>query len=477
MIWLKSFTRKFRIMKDKVGNKRTRSVAFGQTTLLNFYDYKDSNNRINKTKQAITEKLEEAKKTPAPVVIPYRDDGYGGGAFYDHYAMQLITGTATVIPPPKEEEDVKKSLRHLIFHLQNHVTHNLKFGKVEQTSRRNIPEIMESFDNNLGLLVIPGVARNTMEKRTEEFDLRVNAQKKLVKQALLIGQPILGICGGSWMLWEAFDGKIRDVKGHNCRSGMPRIKDSTGKIGHNIQVHRIKIEEDAFILKAALDMQTPLPYDLPVNSVHWKAPDDTEMPDFYIVSARSVKDDEIAPHKKDDKKVCPEENTVESFESQSGAPILGIQWHAEAYTNNANKEWHPEKQQHLLKYMVQAGQAFKSRRNLVKEFSEICRDEEAFKKFKETKLKKTGLLNTNFNVVKDKKTNRFKLFTLNNQHSLRHLEEAENEIKLKNTYFALATGKRETNLSTFCDYFRVSDNPVKKKRIEAPKDISPPSVK
>lgn len=457
--------------------KRSSPADPTQTSIYAYFSQEKSEKR-RKALSSITNQLREANKSPAPTVISYRDDNWGGGAYYDHYTMQLITNNPTLIAPTKEDESVERSLTHLIFHLQNHVTHNLMFGQLDEKSKRTVPEIIEQFDTNHGLLVFPGIARSSYEKRTEEYNQRITAQSKLFKRALLIGQPILGICGGSWYLWEYFGGVTKEAKGHSCRAGMPRIKDTTGKIGHNIQVHRIIIQENALLLKAALHLTSEQSEYLPVNSVHWRAPDLKQIPIFYQVSALPKRDDNLAPKKSKGTIMQPDEDCIEGFEAKFGAPILGVLWHPEAYTNNTDGRFYPTNQQYLLKYMVQAGQAFKNRRVFIKQFSEICKDEKSFTQFKDKRLKKTGLIANNFLVVKEtqhekkskleqeltiKSLMRFKIFTLNKLDQYRHIEEAKNEIKIKQSYLAEKSHHPDHNLATYYGYFRVSASPVKLK--------------
>ena len=55
---------------------------------------------------------------------------------------------------------------------------------------------------------------------------------------------------------------------------------------------------------------------------------------------------------------------VLTFESNMGAPILGIQWHPEGY-NGDGAPVH----KNLLNYMRLAGDAYAAKRNMLKELS------------------------------------------------------------------------------------------------------------
>ena len=60
----------------------------------------------------------------------------------------------------------------------------------------------------------------------------------------------------------------------------------------------------------------------------------------------------------------PEEGLVEAFESVSGSPIMGIQWHPEGYSDKDPAHGN------LLKYMALAGTAYAAKRAMLKQLQE-----------------------------------------------------------------------------------------------------------
>lgn len=242
---------------------------------------------------------------------------------------------------------------------------------------------------------------------------------------------MMGICGGSWVIWEAFGGEITKVTDHSFRSDMPRLLES-GKVGNNKQIHRIALQPKARLLEAALAFDESNPVFFPVNSVHSYAVDAATLPEDLQISAVAKQDDSLAPisaHSEAKEKMKPTENSVEAFESVYGAPILGVQWHPEAYTNSLEEISYSQNQQHLLNYMIQAGQTFKNRQLVNKELLEN-------KDTVKNRLNKVALIGNNNGVCRRKTCNSiyFSLFKLQKTNALRHRKEALREIQMMEDY-------------------------------------------
>lgn len=353
----------------------------------------------------------------APAVISYRD---GRGALFDHRALQVISQQPTVIVMGETA-----TLTNLWMAIKG-VTFDLSYGTFDSCYARHIPPVVE-VNNQQGLLVIPGVS--SLDYVSPGYQARKAFEFKLIEKARNCGQPVMGICGGSWLIWESYGGKITNVTDHSFRSGMPRLV-SNGKVGYNKQIHRISLQQDASLLKAALDFDENKPVLFPVNSVHSYAVDASTRPIDLQVSAVAKQDDSLAPisaHNKSEEKMQPTENSVEAFESLHGAPILGVQWHPEAYTTDELP--YSKNQQKLINYMIQAGQTYKNRQ-LVNE--ELLKNYNIIK----NNLRKTDLVD-NYNGVLTRKTDshiHFSLFKLQNTGTPRHRDEAMREIQIKEDY-------------------------------------------
>lgn len=323
------------------------------------------------------------------IVIPFRDDGKGKGAYYDHHTTQMLTGAPTCIAAVDPGADIQ------LFNNQSYYAgFELSYGNNNEHGKKT-PALSSEIAEHHGLLFIPGTTRENKEKQPENFMERVKTENKLLKSALLKGQPILAVCGGAWTVWAHSGGKMRKVKDH-AYSRMLSIKSSTGKVGYNVQMHRIAYTNESLLLKASMDVRsnknknhTATIVEQPtVNSVHWLAVDETTAPSRYIVSAYSVAAPEIKYKNRNGSLMQPEENCAEAFESKNGAPILGVQWHPEAYTNNTDKKYTPEKHQNILRYMQKSGTAYLSKRRMLAEFSTLTSTNQSFAKWQAEKLTK-----------------------------------------------------------------------------------------
>ena len=307
------------------------------------------------------------------IEIAYRDEGNGGGAFYDHYTTQKITSRQTRLSVPT---DMTISAFESYVKTQ---TQSLPFG-VEIGEGKKFPPVAGETDR-VGLLIIPGHARETETKRyAQALAPRNTHEADLLKKARNQGRPVLAICAGVWEVWESCGGLVSGVTDHAWRR-MPSLN-VDGSIGHNVQMHKVEILAHSMLSGALFDgsriKSTPALLELTVNSVHWKAPNRMGAPQvsskglmrpIFTIAATAKQDITVAPKSKaTDGAVyrLPQADTVEAIEQFSGAPILGIQWHPEAY----NKFFSPCADQHrsILTFMAKAGDAFCARQRMVDSF-------------------------------------------------------------------------------------------------------------
>jgi len=377
------------------------------------------------------------------ILIAHRTDGRNraNGALFDHCALQGITNTRTMIAWDKT--DKKKSVNWLKDYIST-LPYELKFGIEVAGTTSGVPHA----------LFVPGVAAENYNNQNAYYS-RVKYEFSLFKQAFRQGKPILAVCGGAWELWrfchlisqdisqkmrlipnaekllkeenqctdqsikffsdpneytQAYDDAreqaeenllqnrthfLQTVSEHGYRR-MPGLSATDGGATHNIQMHRIKLQADAFWLMAAMQLKDTC-HQPTVNSVHWQACDARQVPAYVTVSACAVRDHEIAPHrsKEEGTKWQPEENSIEAFELNYGAPVLGMQWHPEAYfEKNENKktteEQHNcEQQRHILQYINRAGHTYQVKRLFVKEINSIGKN---ISNWRQQHLKPTGLL-------------------------------------------------------------------------------------
>ncbi|MBS0272542.1 MAG: gamma-glutamyl-gamma-aminobutyrate hydrolase family protein [Proteobacteria bacterium] len=320
-------------------------------------------------KKFVPESLREA-----PIEISYRSDGEGKGAFYDHYTVQKSTRHKTHLVKP---EGMRSTL-HVYAKQQVAI---LPYGTKDEKTQKNLPPIKSALDKETGLLFIPGRARGVEDADREKFELDI------IRQARLQGRPILAVCAGSWRLWEAYGGRTKEVKDHNYNGGMLRLNDD-GVVTYNVHVHDVKVEPKT-LLSSIMSPKSKEDTIKEVNSVHWLAPDDTakaslpkdKQTQSYVkalhaslkVSGRSVADPEVSLKTRQGIQMEPEEETVEAFETLRGAPVIGIQWHPEAYCHyrEGKKIYYDSEQKSILEFMAKAGDAYVARKRMTSEFMGI----------------------------------------------------------------------------------------------------------
>lgn len=97
---------------------------------------------------------------------------------------------------------------------------------------------------------------------------------------------------------------------------------------------------------------------IPVNSVHSvapvAAPNDSILKQFEV-AAVSVPDPQNLRKNREGNVYAPQSDTIEAFESKFGAPVVGVQWHPEAYFW---KEKESRCHRSLLLFMAKAGDAW-----------------------------------------------------------------------------------------------------------------------
>jgi len=328
-----------------------------------------------------TAKIDEkdVKHTGASIVVSFREEQgrVMHAAFYDHYVIQKITNRRTVhaIAPANTGTQIEDRTKSFEEYVKNN---SCKFGDQKQTF--HLPIIAKEIKNE-GLLFIPGQRR--FPKPGEFYDERRAYEFQLIKEARLRGQPILAICGGSWKLWNVFGGITVDVEGHTSPS-MPSLG-SDGSVENNPQMHAIELKDNT-IVKACMDLNSKVSAKLKkqptANSVHWAAP---------LINEESLKMLQICAIAKPIEQSNQVNNrfttdSIEAFENRYGAPLVGIQWHPEAYykTKYANESEYLEHERHLniLKYMAKSGDAYQLKQKMLQEFKDKISQGGIFKNLK-----------------------------------------------------------------------------------------------
>lgn len=321
-----------------------------------------------------TKKFTRAHAPIAPLAVSYRGHESikdGQGMLFDHMRFQDLTKFQTRTLMPENAFIKRDATKFFKQALENHPA-TLLYGEKDEnliTYPSNVRECA-----NLGLLIIPGRV-----KKMEDEPIRLKHEYEIIRGALNRGQPILGICAGSWRLYEQLyiwsrypesltadpaalsrwhQGKtIIEVKDHCYNGGMIRLGVDGVQAVCNVQIHNILIKENSLLSKSMTIFGNR-----EVNSVHWKAVNKDNRPENVEICAEAMKCPTISIHTRLRDKMTPQEGIAEAFETVHGTPLLGIQWHPEGYgiqTSHAK----------LIQYMALAGSAYAVKRQMLRELN------------------------------------------------------------------------------------------------------------
>ncbi|WP_434041512.1 gamma-glutamyl-gamma-aminobutyrate hydrolase family protein [Sorangium cellulosum] len=342
-----------------------------------------------KTRETASSDSEEESTTPvvlgnpAPVgvTIAHREDARGAGAFWDHFTVRSALDRATTASyNAHQNTDIAANPEG-------------KHGRYSGPMPGGNPPVHT--DEGQGLLFIPGgnygletekptpdpTHRPRGDAMTRQGH-RAEHERELLRRARLTGRPVLAVCGGSWRLLEAFGGTTRRVETHTHQTRIMPYLTTTGQIARVASEHPVTILPDTMLSKVFRSKRGDVPGI--VNTAHWAvaeeprrgviAREDTEpvpqpVPPL-AVSARAPSS--TPPYMGRDTKER-DWGSVEGFETTHGAPMMGIQWHPEAYNPD---DLHAEANRNILNWMAKAGDAYEARRHFAQLFEELMRAEE-----------------------------------------------------------------------------------------------------
>lgn len=147
---------------------------------------------------------------------------------------------------------------------------------------------------------------------------------------------------------------------------MVRLSDD-GRVVNNVQVHAVELDATNSILGGIWSRVPQRPsHGISVNSVHWLACDDRSSKawaQFAHITARSTSLPNFTLRTRQGVFMRPTEGTPEAIEQRFGAPVIGVQWHPEAYVDSkdAMKTAHIS----LILEIALAGDAFRLRRQSI----------------------------------------------------------------------------------------------------------------
>lgn len=314
----------------------------------------------------------------APIVVSYRGDGSkdAQGMIFDHMQIQQILNYPTQILIPNTETG-EKTRKEFFKALKAHPA-QLPQGEMNDDLKRAPAFIHDGAE--FGLLFIPGRVRIV-----ENEPNRLEHEHEVIRWALNRGQPILAVCAGAWRLWQQLilwnnhpTGLNRDIKqlttslkkldalvevqDHNYNGGMLRLNQQGVRAVYNVSIHDIVISDHSHLQSACATGEKRKT----VNSVHWRAVNPACTPPNITLSAWSIENPAISKKTRQGEVMQPQEDAVEAYESEHGAPMFGIQWHLEGYNLGDDAA-----QNNLLKYMAQAGTAYAHKRQMLAQIQTI----------------------------------------------------------------------------------------------------------
>jgi|GEM_PF-2846845 len=330
--------------------------------------------KVNTPSPAIHKKI-KWKRCAIPsahIAISYRghqSNTDARGAVFDHVRIQTLLNAPTAVVITRSLTEAHKAKTLLIDEFKD-LTFHLPFGILAQNGTTYPPHLRNFAD--LGLLIIPGRVH-----KIENEPVRLEHEYKIIREAFNRGQPMLGICAGSWRIYQQLlictkfpdrlnqfskkflDQALIDVSDHAYGGGMLRLN-AEGKLLNNKQIHDIVIQDDS-LLKSIFEKKADKK-ELTVNSVHWKAVNANfdKIPLNVKITALAAINPNIEIQTRQSNLMEPQEGTVEAFESIYGTPIMCFQWHPEGYEKGSSHV-------NALKYMALAGNAYAAKRKMLKE--------------------------------------------------------------------------------------------------------------
>jgi gamma-glutamyl-gamma-aminobutyrate hydrolase PuuD len=284
------------------------------------------------------------------IAIPYRNEGGGKGAFFDHFTVRQMTGWSTkiIVKPGTGISELKEL-----------IDSRAETGKYGLPVDEGLPAIADNEGEDCAFIFIPGYTRDSDSEKPLAHTNRVKYEQSIIKKAVCRGQPVLAVCAGSWTMWQAYGGGLVEVADHNYGGAMPRLSQSAPVVCNNKMIHRVRCMPHTLL--AGSMAKDGLIEDVAVHSVHWKAVDKDSCGSKNLqISALSVQDDDIAPNSRQGQLMKPE-NSIEAFETIYGVPMVGVQWHPEAFNpGEADSRSH----QNLFKALQVSGMAYLNRKKL-----------------------------------------------------------------------------------------------------------------
>ncbi|KAI8847098.1 hypothetical protein BC829DRAFT_444842 [Chytridium lagenaria] len=287
----------------------------------------------------------------AYIDIIVREDGNGKGFLFDHYVIRRTTGRLTravFLNPDINPEAFYAQVQGLLhaqytfaFTLPPYIALSTEGNSNSNVICRNVFDLLADKDGEL--LFLPGA--HQWERERTAVDAEVSTVFSAVKT---LGRPLLAVCGRMLSLGAADNWVVANLTTHSA--GRMLSLSLEGRIHYNTALHGVALKQDTVLHDIYTKWNHGQDFSeeeklefLHVNSVHSAqlyrptlvtstgigeyitTPENTNGK-YFTESARSL------PGFKNGRcKDKPIADVIEAIESRWGAPMMGVQWHPEAY--------------------------------------------------------------------------------------------------------------------------------------------------
>jgi putative glutamine amidotransferase len=173
-------------------------------------------------------------------------------------------------------------------------------------------------------------AKAKYDRINGEHASRSKYELKLIALARSAGIPTIAICAGSWRLLESYGGEVETLPKSERDLHKAADPTKTWDIGHGVETKPGSMLSDMMGGKEGAKPMTN------VNSTHWAVASEDygrlrHKQGHEQWPATLLEPSAFSSGTEETSQKGLEMRTVEAFETTSGVPTLGVQWHPEAY--------------------------------------------------------------------------------------------------------------------------------------------------
>ncbi len=186
------------------------------------------------------------------------------------------------------------------------ITHFPKRKSLDELNKSEKKKLTSNVNHRFNPDLVTGKDKENYERRNREYDDRSVYEQRIITLARNRGIPVLGVCGGSWQLYNNFGGTTALLPFDQYRTHAADIK--------NGSAHMVSLEEKSMLGKIIGTNGA-----FHVNSTHWAA----------VLAAKDGLNEDLSRFIR--VAALDDQRSPEAFETEYGAPMIGIQWHPETF--------------------------------------------------------------------------------------------------------------------------------------------------